>query len=108
MVRREFLARSAKLTAAVVVAPLAAGLPAAASAGNGKGRGELSLVGCDHVGITVPDIDAAVAWFQDVMGATAPLSFGPIRDDSGTLMHDLLDVDPRAVIDRIAVLRIGH
>jgi catechol 2,3-dioxygenase-like lactoylglutathione lyase family enzyme len=108
MLRREFLARSSKLAAAVAVAPVAAGLPAAARAGNGAGRGELGLVGCDHVGITVPDIDAAVAWFRDVMGATAPLGFGPIRDDSGSLMHDLLDVDPRAVIDRIAVLRIGR
>ena len=62
----------------------------------------------DHVGLTVPDIGEAVAWFRDVMGATAPLSFGPIADPAGTLMHDLLGVDPRAVIDQITVLRIGH
>ena len=74
----------------------------------GGGRGRLGLVGADHVGLTVPDIDEAVAWFQDVMGASAPLSFGPIADPTGTLMHDLLGVHPRAVIDRITVLRLGR
>ena len=70
--------------------------------------GQLGLVGADHVGLTVPDIGEAVAWFQDVMGASAPLSFGPIADPGGTLMHDLLGVDPRAVIDQITVLRLGR
>ena len=42
------------------------------------------------------------------MGASAPLSFGPIADPGGTLMHDLLGVDPRAVIDQITVLRLGR
>ena len=73
--------------------------------GRGDGKGELGLVGADHVGLTVPDIDEAVAWFRDVMGATAPLSFGPIGDPQGTLMQDLLGVDPRSVIDQITVLR---
>ena len=42
------------------------------------------------------------------MGAVAPLSFGPISDPSGTLMHDLLDVDKASVIKQITSLRIGH
>src|SRR4051812_14636751 len=68
----------------------------------------LGLVGTDHVGLTVPDIEQAIEWFDDVMGATAPLTFGPISDPTGTLMHDLVDTDPRAVIKQISVLRIGH
>ena len=107
--RRDFLKRSA--VAAGGLAATASFAPRsvrAAGVGNGTGKGELGLVGVDHVGLTVPDIDEAVAWFQDVMGATAPLSFGPIADPQGTLMRDLLGVDPAAVIDRITLLRIGH
>jgi catechol 2,3-dioxygenase-like lactoylglutathione lyase family enzyme len=105
MRRREFLARGATLAAAATAAPF---LVAPARALAGEGRGQLGLVGTDHVGITVPDINEAIEWFEDVMGAVAPLSFGPISDPAGTLMHDLLDVDPRATIKQITLLRIGH
>jgi catechol 2,3-dioxygenase-like lactoylglutathione lyase family enzyme len=103
--RRGFLKRSALTVAAVGAAPL---LGAKSAWADDIGKGELGLVGLDHVGLTVPNLAEAVRWFEDVMGATSPLSFGPIRDDQGTLMQDLLGVDPRAVIDRIALLRIGH
>jgi len=107
--RRDFLAKGATLAGALAAAPLLSPARAtAAGTGKGNGKGELNLLGIDHVGLTVPDIDEAVGWFQDVMGATAPLSFGPISDPGGTLMHDLLGVDPAAVIDRITVVRIGH
>ena len=103
--RRDFLKKGATLLgAAAAVQPFAAHR----AWGNGHGKGQLGLVGVDHVGLTVPDIGEAVAWFQDVMGASAPLSFGPIADPQGTLMHDLLGVDPRAVIDQITVLRLGR
>ena len=104
MHRRDFLKKSAAVVAGTTALPLVAARGARA----GGGKGQLGLVGADHVGLTVPDIDEAVAWFRDVMGASAPLSFGPISDPTGTLMHDLLGVDPRAVIDRITVLRIGR
>ncbi len=103
--RGEFLKQGASVVAAATAFhPFTARL----GASNGRGKGQLGLVGADHVGLTVPDIGEAVAWFQDVMGASAPLSFGPIADPSGTLMHDLLGVDPRAVIDQITVLRLGR
>ncbi len=66
------------------------------------------LLGMDHVGITVPDIDEAIAWFEDVLGCAAPLTFGPFSDPVGTFMQDLLDVDPLAVINQITMLRCGH
>jgi catechol 2,3-dioxygenase-like lactoylglutathione lyase family enzyme len=66
------------------------------------------LLGVDHVGITVPDISEAIAWFEDVLGCSAPLTFGPFSDPVGTFMEDLLDVDPRAVINQISLLRCGH
>jgi catechol 2,3-dioxygenase-like lactoylglutathione lyase family enzyme len=107
--RRAFLKKGAGVVAGATALPLLAGRSAwADDGGDEKDKGELGLVGIDHVGLTVPDIGEAVEWFQDVMGATAPLSFGPISDPQGTLMHDLLGVDPRAVIDQITVLRIGR
>jgi catechol 2,3-dioxygenase-like lactoylglutathione lyase family enzyme len=103
--RRDFLKKSAVLVAGATAAPLVTG--GEAFAGGGAGKGELGLVGMDHVGLTVPDIGEAVAWFEDVMGASAPLSFGPISDPVGTLMQDLVGVDPRSVIDQITELRVG-
>ena len=80
MARGEFLTKGAAAFGAAVAAPLigAAGAQAAAErALAGAGRGELGLVGLDHVGMTVPDINQAIEWFEDVLGAVAPLTFGP-------------------------------
>ncbi len=66
------------------------------------------LLGMDHVGITVPDLDEAVAWFEDVLGCSAPLTFGPFSDPTGTFMQDLLGVHPRAVIEQITLVRCGN
>jgi catechol 2,3-dioxygenase-like lactoylglutathione lyase family enzyme len=88
----------APATAASAAPPTAPG-----SGANGNANGQLGLVGMDHVGITVPDIDEAVAWFENVMGCVAPLTFGPF---SG--VQDLLDVDPQAVIHQITMVRCGR
>lgn len=65
--RKDFLKKGATVVAAATaVHPF--------TAGDTGGRGQLGLVGADHVGLTVPDIGEAVAWFQDVMGASGPLS----------------------------------
>ena len=61
--------------------------------------------GINHIGLTVPDIKAAEAFFVDVMGCQKATSFGPFRDDKGDFMKDLVDVDPRAVINEITLLR---
>jgi catechol 2,3-dioxygenase-like lactoylglutathione lyase family enzyme len=66
------------------------------------------MTGIDHVGITVPDIAEAEKFFVDVVGCQKAMSFGPFRDDEGTFMKDLVDVDPRAVIEQITQLRCGH
>jgi catechol 2,3-dioxygenase-like lactoylglutathione lyase family enzyme len=109
MPRREFLTRSAKLAAAATTAPFVLADQARAGVADKHGpSGRLGLIGMDHVGITVPDINQAIEWFEDVMGAAAPLTFGPFSDSVGTFMHDLLGVDPRAVIEQITMLRIGR
>lgn len=66
------------------------------------------IKGMDHVGVTVPDIAEAEAFFVDVVGCEKAMSFGPFRDDETTFMQDLLDVHPRAVINQISLMRCGH
>lgn len=63
--------------------------------------------GVDHIGMTVPDLAQAEDFFGDVLGCEKAFSFGPFRDDEGTFMQDLLDVDPRAVIEQITLMRCG-
>jgi catechol 2,3-dioxygenase-like lactoylglutathione lyase family enzyme len=103
-------ARALGALAVVVVAAATAVLTATAappaapgSAAPGQGNGQLGLVGMDHFGITVPDVDVAVEWFEDAMGCVSPLSFGPF---SG--VGDVVDVDPEAVIERIRMVRCGR
>lgn len=63
--------------------------------------------GVNHIGITVPDLAQAESFFADVLGCQKATSFGPFRDDEGTFMQDLLDVDPRAVVEQITLMRCG-
>lgn len=63
--------------------------------------------GVNHIGITVPDLAQAEAFFSDVLACQKAMSFGPFRDDTGTFMQDVLDVDPRAVIEEITLMRCG-
>ena len=94
------------LVAALCVASAPAAGPGAGAPGDANGQ--LGLVGMDHVGITVPNIGEAVAWFENVMGCVAPLTFGPFSDPTGTFMQDLLDVHPRAVVEQITMVRCGR
>lgn len=79
---------------------LCAAVPAAADTLPG-------MRGVNHIGLTVPDIDQAITFFSDVMGCEKAVTFGPFKDDKGTFMQDVLDVNPRAVIDQITMLRCG-
>ncbi|NMG68070.1 glyoxalase [Azoarcus indigens] len=64
--------------------------------------------GIDHIGFTVPDADAAVTFFHDVIGCEEAFRFGPIKDEQGTLMQDLVNVNPRAEIQHIVMMRCGQ
>lgn len=63
--------------------------------------------GVNHIGLTVPDVGEAVSFFTDVLGCEKATSFGPFRDDEGTFMQDLLNVNPRAFINEITMIRCG-
>ena len=88
-----------KLFCAVLIAPLSALALAAPLPG---------VRGVDHVGFTVPDANAAVAFFHDVIGCEEAFRFGPIKDDQGSLMKDLVNVHPRAEIQQIVMMRCGQ
>jgi len=66
------------------------------------------LRGHDHTGITVPDIKQAADFFINVLGCKEAMSFGPFADEKGTFMADLLNVNPRAVINQITLVRCGY
>lgn len=66
------------------------------------------LLGQEHTGITVPDLDAALDFFVRIIGCKHAYTFGPISDDEGDFMHQALGVHPRARIKRAALIRIGH
>jgi len=87
-----------------VAASVAATLVATATA---RADGIPTMRGHDHTGITVPDIKQAADFFVNVIGCKEAMSFGPFAEDKGTFMHDLLNVDSRAVIHQITLVRCG-
>ncbi len=60
----------------------------------------------DHLGVTVPDLDAAVAFFVEGLGAELLYTEGPVRDD-GEWMTRQLDVHPRAELHAAMVRMPG-
>lgn len=64
--------------------------------------------GTQHIGITVPDVDRAVNWLVDVIGCQSFYSFGPFGPFEDDWMADNLNVNPRAVIDLITMVKCGN
>ncbi len=64
--------------------------------------------GMDHVGLTVPDIDQAIAFLTDVLGCSKPAYvIGPFKfNDDWMQVH--LNVDPRAEIAKLAMVRCNN
>jgi len=86
----------------------AIGLALGASATPASADSIPGLRGHDHTGVTVPDVKAATAFFTDVIGCSHAMSFGPFKDDKGTFMQDVVNVNPRAVIEEISMVRCGY
>ena len=62
------------------------------------------LAGGDHIGLTVPDIEAATRFFVDVIGCELVFEIGPfVADDDW--MNIQLGVHPRAVVKSLRMLR---
>ncbi len=65
------------------------------------------LAGVEHIGLTVPDMDEATAFFVDVLGAEVLFEVGPFSsEDDWMATH--LDVHPRAEIPRLRMLRLAE
>ena len=62
------------------------------------------LVGAEHAGFTVPDVDAAVRFFVEVIGCTKAYEIGPFMADDDWMQRQS-GVDPRAVLRKLAMLR---
>lgn len=62
------------------------------------------LAGTDHVGFTVPDIEAATTFFVDVIGCQVIFDIGPFQTDDDWMQRQL-GVDPRSVIKTIRMLK---
>jgi catechol 2,3-dioxygenase-like lactoylglutathione lyase family enzyme len=66
------------------------------------------LRGVDHVGLTVPDMRAAVEFFVGVIGCEPYYGFGPMRDDETDSFEESFGIHPRAVLNEIKLLRLGN
>jgi catechol 2,3-dioxygenase-like lactoylglutathione lyase family enzyme len=65
------------------------------------------VYGMHHVGITVPDLGEAVAFFEAVFGAVKVLSTGPF-DVPDSFMSDTLGAAPQSRIKDLVMLRCGN
>ena len=104
--RRDLPSQSEGCFDTLAVSPLPPPLLAGATAA--RADGVPGLRGHDHTGITVPDIKQAADFFINVLGCKEAMSFGPFADEKGNFMADLLNVDPRAVIHQITLVRCGY
>lgn len=62
------------------------------------------LVGSDHIGFTVPDMEQAHRFFTGILGCIHVYSLGPFPADPD-LMVGRLNVDPAAVMEEIRFYR---
>jgi catechol 2,3-dioxygenase-like lactoylglutathione lyase family enzyme len=65
------------------------------------------LRGIEHVGLTVPDMDAAVRFFVDILGCEDCFRLGPFAADDDWMSRQV-GVDARARIPEIRLLRCHH
>jgi catechol 2,3-dioxygenase-like lactoylglutathione lyase family enzyme len=66
------------------------------------------LRGPDHFGFTVPDLGQAVAFFRDVIGCGEFYPLGPFSGGDSTWMADHLNVDAKATIPEMRLMRCGN
>ena len=73
---------------------------------DGSARGIPTATNVDHIGWTVSDLDAAVAFFVDVLGGDEIFRAGPFADPEGDWMATQFDVAPRASTN-LSMIRLG-
>lgn len=51
-----------------------------------------STTGITHIGLTVPDLDRAIAWYGDVLGWKVMMSAVEVKRDDSHIGHQIIDV----------------
>ncbi len=74
---------------------------------NSSLKGIPGMRGTDHIGFTVPDLEAAHEFLVDVLGCDSIYTLGGKRADDDW-MQEHLGVHPRTVIEEIRFYRLGH
>ncbi|MDN5289069.1 MAG: putative lyase [Mucilaginibacter sp.] len=77
----------------------------AAAIENARAQSPISI-GMDHIGITVPDVDSAALFFEQVLGTKKVTEIGPFPMDS--TMKSRYKIHSDATLDKIAMLRAGN
>src|SRR5882724_2545124 len=67
----------------------------------------LGLRRLDHIGLTVPDLDAAVDFFCNAFGFELLYAHGPYGDAESEWAEREFELHPRSIAERIAMLRLG-
>lgn len=75
---------------------------------SGHAQGLPGLKGSDHMGFTVPDLAQAVSFFEDVIGCKAFYALGPFSGGDSDWMNVHLNVDAKATIPQIRVMRCAN
>ena len=70
-------------------------------------RGIPGIRGTDHIGFTVPDLDAAEQFLVDILGCERVYTLGSKQSDEDW-MQTHLGVHPRTVIHEIRFFRLAH
>ncbi len=65
------------------------------------------LAGTDHVGLTVPDLEAATRFFVDVIGCKIVFDVGPFMSNDDWMQRHL-GVDPRSKINKLRMLKCAN
>lgn len=71
-----------------------------------KSTGLPGLRGCEHIGITVPDLEEATRFFVDVLGCEPFYDLGPFAADDDWMQRQL-NVHPRTVMKKLRFFRCG-
>lgn len=65
------------------------------------------LTGVEHIGLTVPDIEAATRFFVGVLGAETLYDIGPFASNDDWMASHLA-VHPRATIRKMRILKVAN
>lgn len=66
------------------------------------------MLGIEHIGLTVPDLEQAHQFLVDVIGAVHVYTLPGKRSDTTDWMHEHLGVHPRTTIEEIRFYRVGN